>query len=138
MPILFQWPLVMGSCCRRPMCLPLRWLVRWHKLHSTTYCCVSRHICFQKYRSFICKYVQSAPKCPSAGVFWASWRFHRCMVFGIHSHPLFYAFPSSSCSFALMDISTQSSSSFFFALAFLSTCFSSKSPHSHSRPFSSK
>jgi len=137
-PILCQRPLVIGSGCRRPMGLLLRWLVQWHESQPATYRCVSRHICFQKYRSFMRKYVWSAPKCPLAGVSWASWRICRCIIFGIHNRSLFSAFPSSSFTLALTVISTSSSSSFFFASAFFSTCFFFKSPCSYSRPFSSK
>jgi len=118
MPILSQWPLAIGSDCRRPMGLTLRCLVRWHQWQPATCCCVSRHICCQNYRSFVCKYVQSAPKCPPAGVLWASWRIHRCIVFGIHNCPLFSAFPSSSFSFALTVISTPSFSSSSLPLHF--------------------
>jgi len=123
LPILCQWPLAIGSGCRRPMGFPLQWLVRWHKSQPATFRWVSRHICFQKYRSFIHKYVRSAPKSPPAGVLWASWMIHRCIVLGIHNCPLISAFPSSSLP---------------FALAVLITCVFSKSPRNHSRPFSSK
>jgi len=123
MPILCQWPLAIGSGCRRPMGFPLRWLVRWHKSQPATYRWVSRHICFQKYRSFIRKYVRSAPQCSPVGVSWASWRIGRCIVLGIHNRPLICAFPTSS---------------FSFALAVLFTCVFSKSPRNHSSPFSSK
>jgi len=105
------------------MVFPLRWLVQWHKSQPATYRWVLRHICFQKYRSLIPKNVRSAPKCPPAGVLWASWRIRRCIVLGIHYHPLSSAFPSSS---------------FSFALAVLFTYVFSKSPLNHSMPFSSK
>ena len=121
--ILCLRPLAVGSGCRRPMGVPLRWLVRWHKSQPATYRCVSRHICFQKYRSFIRKYVRSAPKCPPAGVSWASLRIRRCIVLGIHNRPLISVFPSSS---------------FSLALAALFTLVFSKSPRNHSSPFSSK
>jgi len=91
------------------------------------------------------KYIGSALKRPPAGVLWASWRIYRCIALGIHNHHLFSAFPSasisafssSSISFALTVIST-SSTFFFFALAFLSPCFFSKSQCNHSTPLSSK
>ena len=89
--------------------------------------------------------VRSAPKCPPAGVWWASWRIRCCIVFGIHNHPLFSAFPSSSFSACLsssfscvLTIVSTSSSSFFFALAFSLACLFYKSPRSRSRPLSSK
>jgi len=112
MPILCQRPLAIGSGCRRPIGFPLRWLVWCHKSQPATYRCVSRHIHLQKYRSFICKYVRSAPKCPPAGVSWASWRIRRRIVLGIHNRSLISAFPTSS--------------------------FFSKSPRKHSSQFSSK
>ena len=115
--------LAIGSGCRRPMGFPLRWLVRWHKSQLATYRWVSRHICFQKYRSFIRMYARSAPKCPPAGVSWASWSIRRCIVLGIHNRPLISAFPTSS---------------FSFALAVLFTCVFSKSPRNHRSPLSSK
>ena len=123
MPILCQWPFAIGSCCRRPMGFPLHWLVWWPKSQPATYRWVSRHICFQKYRPFIRKYIRSAPKFPPVGVLWASWRICCCIVLGIHNHPLSSAFPSSS---------------FSFALAVLFTYVFSKSPLNHSMPFSSK
>jgi len=122
MPILCQRPLAIGSGCRRPMGFPLRWLGRWHKSQPATYRCVLCHIGFQKYRSFIRKYVWSAPKCAPAAMWWASCRIRRCIVLGIHNRPLISAFPFSS---------------FSFALAVLFTCDFSKSPCNHSRPFSS-
>jgi len=121
MPNLCQWPLAIG--CGRPMGFPLWWLVRWHGSQPAMYRCVLPHIYIKKYRSFIRKYVQSAPKCPAAGVSWASRTIHRCIILGIHNHPLTSAFPSSS---------------FSFALAASLTCVISKSPRNHSRPFSSK
>jgi len=120
---LCQLLLAIGSGCRRPMGFPLWWLVQWHKSQPATYRWVSSHICFQKYWSFIRKYVQLAPKCPPAGVLWASWRIRRCIVLGIHNRPLISAFLSSSFPFALADVFT---------------CVFSKSPRKHSRPFSSK
>jgi len=96
MPILCQWPLAIGSGCRRPRGFPLRWLVRWPKSQPATYHWVSHNIWFQKFRSFIRKYVQSAPECPPDGVWLASWRFRRCTILGIHNRHLISAFPNSS------------------------------------------
>jgi hypothetical protein len=98
MPILCQRPLTIESGCRWPMGFPLRWLVRWHKSQPATYRWVSRHIGFLKYRSFISKYVRSAPKCPPTGVSWASWRIRHRIILGIHNRPLMSAFPTSSIS----------------------------------------
>jgi hypothetical protein len=119
MPIPCQRPLAIGSGCRRPMGFPLRWLVGLHKSQPAAYRWVSCHNCFQKYRSFIRKYVRSAPKCPPVGVLRALWRIRRCIVLGIHNRPLISAFSSSS-----------------FSVLF--TCVFSESPHNQSRPFSSK
>jgi len=145
MPILCQSPLAIGSGCRRPMGFPPRWLVRWHKSQPATYSCLLRHIYFLKDWSFMGKYVWSAPKCPPAGVSWASWRIRRCIGFGIHNCPLFSSFPSSSFPallsssfYSVLTVISPSSSSFFSSLAFFSTWFFSKSPHNHSKPFSSK
>jgi len=123
MPIIWQRPLAIGSGCRRPIGFPLQWLVRGHKSQLATYCWVSRDNCFQNYWSFIRGYVPSAPMCPPARVWWASWRVRCCIVLGILYHPLISAFRSSS---------------FSFALAVQFNCVFSTSPHNNSGPFSSK
>jgi len=123
MQILCQRPLAIGSGCRRPTGFPLRWLIRWQMSQPATYRWVSRYIFCQKYRPFIRKYVRSAPKCPPAGVSWASWTISRCVVVGIDNRPHISAFPSSF---------------FSYALAVEFTCVFPKSPRNHSSPFSSK
>jgi len=137
MPILCQWPLVIACGSRRPMGLPLLWLVRWDKSQPTMYCQRLLDICSQKYQYFMCKYDWSTPRCHPAGATWASWRICHYINFGMHNRPLCSAIPSSSVFFTLPVTSTPSSSSFFFAFALLSNCFFSKSPSNYGRPFSS-
>jgi hypothetical protein len=81
------------------------------------------------------KYVRSLPKSTPAGVSWASWKMSCSIVRQIHHRALFSAVPSSWCAFVNTVICTPSSLSFFFAIDLCYICWFSKSPRSHSRPF---